>query len=172
MNIIADWLCKGLEWISMGLVAALSSVAALGVVDRYALHTGIGWTEEGARFLLIWASLLAAAVVVRKRAHFAVMVVVGLLPGRVQAVVAIVVNLLGLVILGVLLHYGVAVTRIMGIQRSPALDLPMNAIYVSLPISVACMLFFLVADTLERIGDLLGRRAGAVQGGQRGDPGA
>lgn len=144
----------------MALVVGLSAVALLGVVERYALHLGIAWMEEGARFLLVWASLLSAAVVVPRHGHFAVMVVVGLLPSRFQVVLAVAINLLAMAILGVLFVQGVNVTTVMSIQRSPALDLPMSVIYASLPVSIVFMMVFLVADTFDRIQDVAGRGAG------------
>lgn len=169
MRRISRWLSLSLEVIAMALVVALSAVALLGVVDRYALHTGIGWTEEGARFLLIWASFLSAAVVFERRSHFAVMVMVSLLPRRVQGLLAILVNLVALAILGILFVQGLAVTEAMSIQRSPALNLPMNYIYASLPISLVFVIFFLLVDTLQLVGDALaGRYRVAVVGSSEG----
>jgi len=46
---------------------------------------------------------------------------------------------------------GVRVADIMRIQTSPAMDLPMNWIYLSLPVATGVMILFLVAQTLEMV---------------------
>jgi len=141
----------GLEVVAMILLAILCAVTFLGVLDRYLLQTGIGWTEELARFLLIWASLVSAAVVVYRGAHFCVAVLVDLLPTGPRRAISILMNLLAIGVLAVVFVQGVRVADIMRIQTSPAMDLPMNWIYLSLPVATGVMILFLVAQTLEMV---------------------
>ncbi len=138
-------ICQGLEAITCCLLTLLCVVTFLGVADRYVLHTGIGWTEELARFLLIWASFLSATIVVHRTSHFCITFLVDMLPGAARQGVALTLNLVTIGVLGVIFVQGVRVTDIMRIQVSPAMDLPMNWIYLSLPVATALMILFLAA---------------------------
>lgn len=138
-----------LEVAAMILLAVLCAVTFLGVVDRYLLQSGIGWTEELARFLLIWASLLSAATVVHRSAHFCITFLVDMLPARARRAIALLTHLAAIGVLGVVFVLGVRVTRIMRIQTSPAMDLPMSWIYLSLPVAMGVMLLFLIVQAVE-----------------------
>lgn len=51
--------------------AALFAFVALQFFTRYALNQSLGWTEEIARYFLIMAGFLGAAVCARKNSHIA-----------------------------------------------------------------------------------------------------
>jgi TRAP-type C4-dicarboxylate transport system permease small subunit len=144
-------ICKALEAITCCLLTILCAVTFLGVADRYVLHTGIGWTEELARFLLIWSSFLSATVVVHRSGHFCIAFLVEMLPEAARRAVALALHLVTIGVLGVVFVQGVRVTVIMRIQVSPAMDLPMNWIYLSLPVSTALMIFFLTVQLTEML---------------------
>jgi TRAP-type C4-dicarboxylate transport system permease small subunit len=148
-----------LEFAATLLLVALCAVTFLGVIDRYVLHTGIGWTEELARFLLIWASLVSAALVVYREGHFRIAVLVDLLPPRLRATVFLLIHLVTMGVLAVVAFQGAKVTQVMQIQTSPALDLPMTWIYVSLPLSTGIMLLFLLPRTLVLMRSVAGKEA-------------
>lgn len=144
-------ICRGLEAITCCLLTLLCAVTFLGVADRYVLHTGIGWTEELARFLLIWSSFLSATIVVNRSGHFCITFLVERLPAAARQAVALALHLVTIGVLGVMFVQGVRVTAIMRIQVSPAMDLPMNWIYLSLPVATALMIFFLAAQLVETV---------------------
>ena len=50
------------DGISMILLLAMCGATVMGVLDRFVLGVGLAWPEEVSRFLLIWVSLLAAAI--------------------------------------------------------------------------------------------------------------
>jgi TRAP-type C4-dicarboxylate transport system permease small subunit len=131
-----------------GTLAALMGAAVLNVLwqvaSRFLLGDPSSFTDEAARFLLIWIGLLGAAHVAGQRRHLAI----DLLPGRLgprgrarlglarEAVVAV-------FALGVLVVGGarlVALSLELG-QRSPALGLPLGWVYAVLPVSGALVLF-------------------------------
>ena len=60
----------GVERICALLMAVLVLTIWLGVADRYAYTLGTTWTEEFARYTMIWCALLAVPVgAYRRRAH-------------------------------------------------------------------------------------------------------
>jgi TRAP-type C4-dicarboxylate transport system permease small subunit len=71
----------------------------VGVFFRYVLRNPLGWTEELARYLMIWSALLAVSVAVRYREHVGISLLMERLPLTVARTLAI---LTKLVILGFL----------------------------------------------------------------------
>lgn len=53
------------------LLTAIVAVTFSQVVFRYLLQAPLAWSEELARFLLMWLASLSAAYAFKKRAHFA-----------------------------------------------------------------------------------------------------
>jgi TRAP-type C4-dicarboxylate transport system permease small subunit len=87
-----------IEKIGTFVAAATLTVAlvvmAAQVVARYFLSDSLIWSEEVARYALIWSSMVGAAVAYRHGAHVAVTDVVVRLPKALQAVCVRAVHLL------------------------------------------------------------------------------
>jgi TRAP-type C4-dicarboxylate transport system permease small subunit len=75
------------------LTVALAVMAAQ-VVFRYFLSDSLIWSEEVARYALIWSSMIGAAVAYRHGSHVAVTDIVVRLPRALQALTVRVVHLL------------------------------------------------------------------------------
>ena len=135
---------SALEMGAVCLLVVLCAVTLLGVVDRYLLHTGIGWTEELARFLLIWTSLLSAAVVTYHSGHFSVRFLVDMFPAGLCRVLDTLMTLVDIGVLLAVFWLGVRVTSIMRMQSSPGMQLTMSWVYVSLPLAMGAMVLFLI----------------------------
>lgn len=75
------------------LTVALAAMAAQ-VVFRYVLSDSLVWSEEVARYALVWSSMVGAAVAYRHGAHVAVTDLVVRLPRPMQALTVRVVHLL------------------------------------------------------------------------------
>ena len=138
------------DGISMILLLAMCGATVMGVLDRFVLGVGLAWPEEVSRFLLIWVSLLAAAIAVRERKHFVVDVVGTLwggprLAARLDAVIRLVCFLFLLGVVG----YGLQLTIVFHPQRSPALGLPMSVVYAAVPVSGILMLGSLARDAVR-----------------------
>lgn len=108
------------------------------VFTRFVLADSSSWTEELARYLLIWLSLLGAAYATGARLHLAV----DLLPNYLHGIVR---RRLEWFIDGVVLLFALAVlvgggsrlvyvTLVLG-QDSAALGVPLGIVYLALPLS-------------------------------------
>ncbi|MFB3816759.1 MAG: TRAP transporter small permease [Candidatus Methylomirabilales bacterium] len=137
------------ERLLIGLSAAIAVVVFLQVLFRYLLRQPLFWSEELPRYLLIWMSFLAAAVAQRDEAHINITLVVNRLPARARRLAHLLANGLMLAFLGVLVYSGSLVTRITAAHRSTALQLPMAAVYVALPVGAALMALYLALQILE-----------------------
>jgi len=109
------------------LVVALLACVALGVLTR-AYGAPLIWTDEAARFLMVWLAVFGWLLASRKRIHVRIRYFQGLLPASVQRAVELAFQA-ALVLFGALIGgYGIAL-----VDRN--LDLEAT----SLPISTAWM---------------------------------
>ena len=62
------------------LMAAMTVDCILGVFFRYVVQDALTWTEESARYLMIWMGFLGMGLAVREGGHVAVDLLVNALP--------------------------------------------------------------------------------------------
>ena len=85
---------------------AMTVVVLLGVLFRYVLRMPLSWSEEVARYLMIWAASLAISIGVMRREHLGITYLTSRLPHSLQQYTAVLVNLLVLWFLWVLTKFG------------------------------------------------------------------
>lgn len=134
-----------IESITIGLLAVIVATTLLGVADRFVLGVGLPWPEELSRFLLIWTSLLAAAVAAKQRKHFQVTILIERL-GRAGEILVSGLCLAGLL---VILGYGVQLVRVFHSQRAPALGIPMSWVYAAVPVSALLIAWYVGRDLIR-----------------------
>lgn len=129
-------------------MAALIAVITLQIVSRV-LFTAVGWTEEVARFLLIWITFLAGTLAFQRGHHIAVTFAVDALPAgvsrlaRALAVLAVIAFMVALIVIGY--RY----MQVQSFQKSASLRVPMSYIYAVMPISAAIMAWYALVDLCE-----------------------
>jgi TRAP-type C4-dicarboxylate transport system permease small subunit len=75
---------KGAEWLAYALVIFLVIVLSMQVLFRYALQLPLSWSEEAARFALVWLSMAAGTMAAYHGEHFVFRWVTNFLPANVQ----------------------------------------------------------------------------------------
>lgn len=124
------------------------------VITRFILDAPSPYTEELARFLLIWIGLLGAAYAFRKRAHLGLDLFVSKLelPARRRA--DLVANLCCLVFAALVMVYGGLQLVLLTLelhQTSAALRVPMGYVYSALPISGVLICVYAL-DNIRNVG--------------------
>ncbi len=71
-GLVASWFNRILDDTALVLFILVLAVASLQVISRYVLVTPLPWTEEIARFLLVWVTFLGAASITRRKLHITV----------------------------------------------------------------------------------------------------
>lgn len=141
-----------LGWVEMGILGlfvAVMFVVVFGqVFFRYVLNAPSPWTEELARYLFIWISMIGAAYGVKQQSHFGFEMLVRKLSPRMQTVGHYAVQLGMAILVFVLIFYGLRMLKIVSFQITPALQIPMRYVYYSLPVSGVLMGFHLVYNLL------------------------
>ena len=138
-------LSKGEAWVLVGLVVVMTVVVFLQVVYRYLLAQPLHWSEEMARYLFVWISLLGAALSVQKRGHFGMDFFFRMLPPKGRRSITVLMYLLVGIVILVLLFCGILLVQKTADQQSPAMEIPMAWAYACLPVGAALMLIHLLS---------------------------
>lgn len=127
------------------LMAVMTIDVLWGVFTRYVFNSQADWTEELARFLLMWIGILGAAYASGMRMHLAIDLLKPRLSRPKQLRLAAFVNIMVaffalfvMVVGGSRLLY---ITSTLG-QNSAALRLPMTVVYSVLPLSGLLVIFY------------------------------
>lgn len=123
------------------------------VFTRYVTGSPSSFTDELARYLMIWIGILGAAYVSGRNMHVAIDVLPQKAGPKTQKRLAFIVNgliiafaLVALVIGGIRLVY---ISYVLG-QHSPALNMPLFAVYLVLPISGLLIIYYKTSDILNK----------------------
>lgn len=144
---LSDKLNKAIEYVVAFLLAMMSIVVFSQVVSRYVLHASLPWSEELARYILVWLTFLGASVGVKRNAHIGVEVVVKFLPPFPRKIVNFITYILSLVFFMILIIYGSKAVGVTMTQCSPAMKIKMGYIYSAIAIGGILMMLHLIAKT-------------------------
>lgn len=103
----SDRINKAVEFVVAILMAALVLDVWLGVIDRYYFRWQLPWPETLARYLMIWAALLAISSGISRRDHIGLMSFVAILPPAVRHFLLVIVDILTLALFLYLVWYGI-----------------------------------------------------------------
>lgn len=143
VNTIAEYFCA----IALGV---MSIVVFAQVVFR--LTSGsLPWSEELARYLMIYMVYIGTSIGVKRCSHIAVEVVMDRCPPSVQKVVELLVDVLMMVAFVVICVYGFKIVNITMMQKSPAMQIKMGYVYMSMVIGGALMLLHCVNNMINTI---------------------
>jgi TRAP-type C4-dicarboxylate transport system permease small subunit len=131
------------------LVAVMTLIVFLQVVYRYVLIQPLHWSEELARYLFIWLSILGATLGLQKRGHFGLDFFYRMLSDQKRRFLQFLIHLLvGSVILVILIQ-GVKLVQATVLQKSPAMGISMGWAYACLPVGAGLMVIHLLAILIK-----------------------
>ena len=135
------------------LLISIVLVVTWQVVSRYLLNSPSPFTEELARFQLIWISLLGAAYAYRHNAHLGLDLIYDESSDKIKAILnklihgsIFVFSLLALIFGGIAL---VSMTLTLG-QKSAVMGIDIGLVYVVLPITGIWICIYSIAAIFKR----------------------
>jgi len=148
---------RSLEVLVMVVVAVLVVDVLWQVFTRFILKNPSTWTEELAVFMLIWVSLLGAAVALNRGAHLGIDYFVSKLSGRkrlyTEAFVFLCISLFSLCVM-TLGGIDLVASTLRLQQVSPALRVKVGYVYLAIPISGFFLVLYSVIGLVERLAEL------------------
>lgn len=149
------------EWVMAALLAAMALLVGVQIAGRFVFAYSLFWSDELARFLLIWISFLGMSVGVRRRAHPGIDSLVRALPPQPARAILMLALALALLFFAAMVFYGGVLVLRTWPQRSVALELRMGYPYLAVPVSGLLMLLHAAALGLR------GAPPGVAAGGDR-----
>lgn len=133
MNKASDIICRILEVVIILLVVINALDVFLQVFNRYVLvkisNISISWTDELARYSMIWICYCTLGICFREGSMAQVDIIYSRLNRRGRVVLYIITRLLMLMVLIVAIKYGLYVCKIKAIYKSAMLRAPGLALY-------------------------------------------
>ncbi len=150
---LSDGLNLVAEYAVAALMVVMVVVVAAQVFSRHVAFHSLSWSEELSRYVLIWVTFLGASAGVKRKAHFGVQAITYFLPPRLRPTLTALTYLLAAAVFLVMVYFGWQNAQVVSRQVSPAMQLPMHYVYISIPVSGLVMLI----HVLEQMSDAIGR---------------
>ena len=131
-------------WLLAALVAVITVVTFLQVFTRYVTENPLIWTEEVARYLFVWITLIGGAAAVRTNGHFGLDILRRFAP-PLRTPLGAITMLVVFVFFALLFYTGILETRQAATQMSPALQVTMHWAFLCIPIGAALALWHVIA---------------------------
>ncbi|MFP4020463.1 MAG: TRAP transporter small permease, partial [Halanaerobium sp.] len=102
----ASWLAKITIFVVIVLTGVLVITVLTGVFFRYIVRNSLSWTEELARYLMIWAALLAVSVGIKDKEHVGIQLLIRQFPPLLTKIITAAVYLITIAFLYMLTTKG------------------------------------------------------------------
>jgi TRAP-type C4-dicarboxylate transport system permease small subunit len=130
-----------LKWVLFLIMGTMTGIVLLGVLFRYVLVAPLPWSEELARYLMVWGASLGASVAFREGSHIAVTMLVDKLHGLSGKIILKVTQIIVFVFMAVVMVEGFMLAFKVSSQESPAMEISMAWPYLSIPIGCLFIVF-------------------------------
>ena len=145
-----DYLAKALRWLLVLEMVGLVICVSTQVFSRYVLGASVPWTEELARYVLVYLTFTGTALAAHENSHIRVDFVVEALPRALRRPLYLLSDLLMCVAAAILLYYGWRFAYLAKNTVSPAIDQSMAWVYAAMPCAGLLMLVYGLRRLFER----------------------
>lgn len=150
MNLFKRSLDFVLRPIVLALFVLLIVLVVWQVFTRLILDNPSAWTEEAARYVFIWLSLIGIAIATGEKADVAITFLVEKTPLFAQRFFESLAYLSTMLFVGaVMVIGGSALVQLTWSQRNPILPVNAGVLYLALPVSGALLLLYLAYHLLR-----------------------
>jgi TRAP-type C4-dicarboxylate transport system permease small subunit len=154
---LSDWIDRLIGYPAIIMVAFMTITVLIGVFSRYLLNSPVRWTEEVARYTMIWMGLLGMSLALKRDEHIGVEFFVTRLPRPLQVLISFVVKVLVAYYLFVLFKQGLKMALDARRQVSPAMRISMVWPLLAVPVAAGLTLIQLLLTTIASIRKNQGR---------------
>ncbi|UTW10193.1 TRAP transporter small permease [Marinobacterium rhizophilum] len=142
-----NWLCG---WLLAALLLVMTVLISWQVFARYVMGDSLTFSEEVARFSMVWLTMLGAAYAYRHGSLIAVDMLAGVAGGRFAPGLRLVIAVVSCIFAWVLLTEGLSITDRVAAQTAPSIRVSMAWLYASVPAGAAMILinaFAIIAES-------------------------
>lgn len=135
----------------LGMVMFLVVIAQ--VIFRYILSRPLPWSEELARYLMVWVACLAASEAYAYGKHVGVTLIINAIKPGMRKIMTLVIHLAVAVLMAVIVYQGFVLSFLLRDQRSPALEIPMTVPYLAVPVGAGLILIQAAVLFFKQMGE-------------------
>ncbi|NLM42399.1 MAG: TRAP transporter small permease [Clostridiales bacterium] len=139
INKVSDLVDKVCSAILVALLIGMVFTTSLQIICRV-FFSALSWSEELTRYFLVWSTFIGASCVYKKSGHISVTFVQERLPRKLRKAAQILVHLLCGAFFVIIVYYGFKYMDRQGNQLSAAMRIPMNRMYMAIPVGGSVML--------------------------------
>jgi C4-dicarboxylate transporter DctQ subunit len=135
---------------------SVTFVLFINVVLRYIFKAGLVWAEEYARYAIIWIVMAGSGAAVRENMHMSITAIIDVTKGKTfHFIINMFVLVVAMAFSIFLVYAGIRLTSSMiaNNQVSPALEIPLWWIYISIPIGGALMTIRYIQSFFKQLTD-------------------
>lgn len=138
---------RWVERLCVALVIVLVLDVWLGILARYVLPWNLTFTEELARYLMIWVALLAISTGICYRQHVGVLILFDRFPRPMRKLLALSFDVIGFAFFAFMFIYGLGYVERGFSQLTMIFGMPRGYPYIIIPVAsgLACLQFVMVA---------------------------
>ena len=143
-----------IEYSLFGLGFSMAILVAVQVFCRYVLNSSLFWSEELARYMLVWLSFLGATVAYYRNLHPGVDAFTSRISPEKQRITQLLVHATAMVLALVMVISGIQFAWFVRMQISPALAIPKWIILAVIPVSGGILFVYALAfllKTMQRV---------------------
>ncbi len=138
-------------------IAVMGQVTVRFILTAFGINISAPWTEEVARYLLIWMVFIGAAIGVRHARMIALEFGVRKLPKGIGVPIRYAVMIMSIAFFGLLFWVGMDFLELGRSERSPVLGITRDYVYWAMPVGMVLMILnslALIAETIAEGRDI------------------
>jgi TRAP-type C4-dicarboxylate transport system permease small subunit len=145
-------LTKVVTWLLLFFFVMMLGIAALQVLLRLFLHTGIPWGDIAARHMVLWVGFFGAYMATREDKHFHIDILTRFLHPKLKAWFASFSDLFAIVICYFMLQASLTFVEVgMDADSMLFLQVPQRAVAIIVPLGFGLMLIQFLLRMIENI---------------------
>ena len=144
---------KIMRWGVMVLLVCMVLIVFSNVVSRYYLHASLAWSEEVARFMLVWLVFMGSFLAYIHDEHLGLDILVTKFPPLLRKIVGVCTNLLIIFALYAILEGGYLMMLANFDWLSSAAEIPQGYVYFIVPFTCGLMILQAVLKTYYLLAD-------------------
>ena len=136
-------LLEGAKWLSIICVVLMLGIVNIAVFQRYVMDDALAWSEEIAKFVMVWLTFMSAPIGLKLGAHVGIEAFVQYLKGRARQCLLVLIFMGIIALMYVFITEGWFMSWNARIQTASTIDISIFYVYICMPIG--CSLVALVA---------------------------
>ena len=151
-----------MRWTTIVLLVMMVVIVFSNVVSRYYLHASLAWSEEVARFMLVWLVFIGSFLAYIHDEHLGLDILVAKMPPTMRKAVGFCTNMMILFALYAVMEGGYLLMRDNFDWLSSAAEIPQGYVYFIVPFTCGLMMLQVVLKTYYLLAGQKGRQDGSA----------